>query len=318
MIIERDRDDQWKWWWSILFSQSEKMLSFFFLSISWLVFFEFFRAHYDHHFLFISLKLLCDMLVSCLLWEFMHSWECSVLTINRSSSVSLSRNRFRRRMLKLRWDVWIVAICLSQEDILIFWQSIRRCLKESLNSFHAYLFTFSFEDHRTSNTSAVYNASFVFELRTSIARTQSFLCYEENLNLSSILFVRVWTMTALSDRVILLNFLRTFLMSFLMIRWVIFSMMMILQISVHSVFARVRISFLIAEMSIFELTMIEISDSRFDYLHSMISLTIISTASLSKTSTWAKIQWMWIFRSHCSILRINACSRYWSNSFLRH
>ncbi len=125
-------------------------------------------------------------------------------------------------------------------------------------------------------------------------------------------------MTAFSSRVILLNFLRTFLMNFLMIRWVIRSMMMILQISIHSVFARVRISLLIAEMSIFELTMTKIKESRFDCLHSMIFLTTMSIASLSKISTWVEIQWMWISRSQCSILRIKICNRYWSDCFLKH
>ncbi len=134
------------------------------------------------------------------------------------------------------------------------------------------------------------------------------------------MFVRIWTMIALSSRVILLNFLKTFLMSFLMIRWMILSMIMILQVSVHSIFARMRISILIAEMSIFELTITKANEFRFEFdcFHSMISLTAMSTVSLSKTSTWAKIQWMWISRSHCSILRANACNRYWSDYFLKH
>jgi hypothetical protein len=125
-------------------------------------------------------------------------------------------------------------------------------------------------------------------------------------------------MTTFSNRVIFLNFLKTFLMSFLMIRWMIFSMMMIFQVSIHSIFARMRISFLIAEMNIFELTMIEINDSQFVCFHSIISLTTMLIASLSKISTWARIQWMWISRSQCSILRINVCSRYWSNYFLKY
>jgi hypothetical protein len=127
-------------------------------------------------------------------------------------------------------------------------------------------------------------------------------------------------MTAFSDCVILLNFLVTFLMNFLMIRWVDFSMMMIFQISTHSIFARMRISLLIAEMSIFELTMTKINESRSasDCLHSVIFLTIMSIVSLSWTSTWAMIQWMWTSRSHFSILQINNCNKYWSNYFFEH
>ncbi len=125
-------------------------------------------------------------------------------------------------------------------------------------------------------------------------------------------------MTELSNLVILLNFLRTFLMSFLMIRWVILSMMKILQTSTHSTLARVRISLLIAEMRIFELIVMKTSESRFVYFHSMIFLTIMLINSLSKTSTWTKIQWMWISWSHFSSFQINVCSRYWFDCFLRH
>jgi hypothetical protein len=128
-------------------------------------------------------------------------------------------------------------------------------------------------------------------------------------------------MTALSNRVILLNFLRTFLMSFLMIRWVILSMMMmILQASIHSILARVRISLLIAEMKTLKLVVTKVNESRLwsDCLHSVVSLTVMSIASLSKTSTWARIQWMWISRSLCSILRISVWSRYWSDCFLKN
>jgi hypothetical protein len=104
----------------------------------------------------------------------------------------------------------------------------------------------------------------------------------------------------------------------LMIQWIILSMKMILQISIHSIFARMRISFLIAEMSIFELTVTRINESRSDCLHSVISLTAMSIVSLSKISTWVEIQWMWISRSQCSILRIKVCSKYWSDCFLKH
>jgi hypothetical protein len=106
----------------------------------------------------------------------------------------------------------------------------------------------------------------------------------------------------------------------LMIRWIDFLMMMIFQILIHSIFARMRISFLIAEMSIFKLTMTKINEFWFVFncFHSMISLTIMSIISLSWTSTWAKIQWMWVSRSHFSILRINVCNKYWSNCFLKH
>jgi hypothetical protein len=128
-------------------------------------------------------------------------------------------------------------------------------------------------------------------------------------------------MTALSNRVIFLNFLKTFLMNFLMIRWVIFSMMMmILQISTHSILARIRISFLIAEMKTLKLIVTKVNESRFwsDCLHSVVFLTAMSTASFSRISTWTRIQWMWISRSLCSILRISVWSKYWSDCFLRN
>jgi hypothetical protein len=125
-------------------------------------------------------------------------------------------------------------------------------------------------------------------------------------------------MTAFSNRVVFLNFLRTFLTSFLTNRWIVLLMMINLHISIHSVFARVRISLLIAEINIFELTMTRINDFRFYCLHSMIFLTIMSIASLSRISTWTNIQWIWISRSQCSILRVNVCSKYWSNYFLKH
>ncbi len=110
-------------------------------------------------------------------------------------------------------------------------------------------------------------------------------------------------MIAFSSRVILLNFLKTFLMSFLMIWWIVLSMMMIIQISIHSIFASMRISLLIAEMSIFELTITKVNKSRFAFncLHSMIFLTAISTVSLSKISTWTKIQWI---KFLCRIVRL--------------
>ncbi len=65
----------------------------------------------------------------------------------------------------------------------------------------------------------------------------------------------------------------------------IFSMMMIFQISIHLIFARMRILFLIVEMNIFELTMTKINDSRFDCFHLMISLTIMSIFSLFEILT---------------------------------
>jgi hypothetical protein len=106
---------------------------------------------------------------SCLKWEISCTLENALsLTINRSSSVSLSKDRRRCRLLEFRWDAWTVAALSSQKDIWILWSSIRRCLKALLNSFHAYLFTFSLETRRTSSTSAVYDVSFVFEFRTSI------------------------------------------------------------------------------------------------------------------------------------------------------
>jgi hypothetical protein len=125
-------------------------------------------------------------------------------------------------------------------------------------------------------------------------------------------------MIALSNRVIFLNFLRTFLINFLMIRCVIFSMKMILQISIRSIFARMRILLLIVEMSTFELIETNANESRFDCFYSMIFLAVVLIASLLETSMWAKIQWMWISRSHFSILRINVCNRYWSDCFFEH
>ncbi len=82
-VIERIIRKTWWWWskrswWSMrvmisFLSQSEKMLLFIFLSISWLVFFDLFRAHYDHHFLSVSLKLLCDLLLKTVCSERFHA-----------------------------------------------------------------------------------------------------------------------------------------------------------------------------------------------------------------------------------------------------
>jgi hypothetical protein len=124
-------------------------------------------------------------------------------------------------------------------------------------------------------------------------------------------------MIAFSSRITFLNFLKTFL-NFLMIRWVIFSMMMILQIFAHSTRARVQILLLIAEMKTFELIVTKANESRFVYLHSVIFLAIMSIDSLSRTSTWTKIQWMWISQSHFSSLRISVCNKYCSDCFLKY
>jgi hypothetical protein len=189
---------------------------------------------------------------------------------------------------------------------------------KSVNRFVSRLFA-HISSRRSSNFEHFSSVWCIVCLRASHEHREdsaAFILWRYSLN--SILFVRAWTMIALSDRVILLNFLRTFSMSFLMIRWMILSVMMILHVSIHSIFARVRISLLIAEMNTLELTMTKVSESRSDCLHSVIFLTVMSIASLSRTSTWTRIQWMWISRSHCSILRINVCSKYWSNCFLKH
>jgi hypothetical protein len=153
-------------------------------------FFEFSYAHCDHHFLFISLKLLCDLSVKVICNKSSCIFENALsFIINRSLSMSLSKSRRRRRrMLELRWDVWTVITRSSQKDIWIFWSLIRECLKTSLNSFFIYLLTFSFEDHRTSKTSTVYDALFIFELCTSISKIRSFLFYEDNLSIRFYLF----------------------------------------------------------------------------------------------------------------------------------
>jgi hypothetical protein len=148
-----------------------------------------FYVYRDHHFLFVSLKLFCDLLEDCLLWKILCILENALsFTINRSSSVFLSKDRRRRRLLKLRWYAWIVTIRLLQENIWIFRRSIWIYLQKSLNSFHVYLLTFSFEDRRTSNTSTMYDASFVYELRMSILKIQSFLFCEDNFLIRFCLF----------------------------------------------------------------------------------------------------------------------------------
>ncbi len=153
-------------------------------------FLESLYAHCNHHFLLVSLKLLCNMFVrivcnkiSCILENALF------LIINRSSSMFFSKDRHcRRRMFELRWDVWTVTTRSSQNDIWMLWSSIQRCLKASLKSFFAYLFTFVLENHRTSNTSTAYNALFVFELCTSISKIRSFLLYEDNFSVRFYLF----------------------------------------------------------------------------------------------------------------------------------
>jgi hypothetical protein len=182
-VLMIDENDQRMMWLSDLRFQSESAFIFFDFNTCFL------RILSDHHFLLVSLKLLCDMLVNCLLWRSSCILENALsLIINRSSSMSLSKNRRRRRLLELRWDVWTVTARLLQEDIWILWRSVRRCLKTSLNSFHAYLLTFSFEARRILSTSAVYDASSVFELHTSISRIQLLRFCEDNFSIRFCLF----------------------------------------------------------------------------------------------------------------------------------
>jgi hypothetical protein len=165
------------------------------------------------------------------------------------------------------------------------------------------------EARRTSSTSAVYDASFVFELRTSISKTRSLLFYENNFSVRFYLFESErWSRFSIA---LFFEFLENiFDELFLMIRGMIHSVKMILQISVHSTFARMRISLLIAEMSIFELIETKAKESRLDCLHWMIFLAVMLIVSLLEIFTWIKIQWMWISRSHLSILRVNVCNKY--------
>jgi hypothetical protein len=171
--------------------QSENALIFFDLITRSLRFQCLFSSSFlnDHHFLLVSLKLLCDLSVTAVCSENSCTFESALFfIINRSSSMSFSKNRRRRRLLESRWDVWTVTARSSQKNIWILWSSIRRCLKASLNSFHAYLLTFSFEARRTSSTSTMYDASFVFELCTSISRIRSFLSCEDNFSIRVYLF----------------------------------------------------------------------------------------------------------------------------------
>jgi hypothetical protein len=123
----KERDDD-RWWWSasdvtrfVLFSEQQCSHTFRSQFDSHVLVESLCLVYRDHHFLSVSLKLLCDMLVSCLLWRSSYILENALsLTINRSSFVSFSKNRRRdRRMLELRWDVETAAARSSQEDILI-------------------------------------------------------------------------------------------------------------------------------------------------------------------------------------------------------
>ncbi len=249
--------------------------------------------------------------------SFMHSWECSVFYY-QSFFISVSFEKSTSSSL-----VWASLRCLNCSSSLV----ARRYLNTlTINSkvfkriikFVSRLFAHIF--FRRSSNFEHFNSVWciiVFELRKDISKIRSSLSYEDNFSIRFCLFESErWQRSRIVS--FFWIFWRTFLMSFLIIRWVIRSMIMILQISIHSVFARMRISFLIAEMNIFELTVTRINESRSDCFYSMIFLTIMSTASLSRTSTWAKIQCMWISRSQNSILRTSVCSRYWSNCFLRH
>ncbi len=69
----------------------------------------------------------------------------------------------------------------------------------------------------------------------------------------------------------------------------ILSVMMIFQVSAHSVFARMRISILIAEMSIFELTMKEINVSIWlssfdDFFDSYVDYFIVEDFNVSENA----------------------------------
>jgi hypothetical protein len=165
-----------------------------------------FRSLWSHYLFSSSFIMSVVIIISCLFrWSFCATCSWAVycedlcilenalfLIINSSSSVSLSRNRRRRRLLELCWDVWTVAAHQSQVNIWIFWRSVRECLKISINSFHAYLLTFSLEDRWILNTSTMYNASFVFWLRTSISRIRSFLFYEYNFSIRFFWFKSEW------------------------------------------------------------------------------------------------------------------------------
>ncbi len=66
-------------------------------------FFESSYAHCDHHFLLVSMKLLYDLLMKVVCNESSGILENALFfAINRSSSMSFSKNRLRRRLLKLR------------------------------------------------------------------------------------------------------------------------------------------------------------------------------------------------------------------------
>jgi hypothetical protein len=112
MMIEKNRNDQWKWW-SVFLSQSEKMFSFFF-SISLLVFFEFFRAHYDHHFLSVSLKLLCDLSLKTVCNVRFHALlECFV-SYYQSFFISVSLERSMSSSF-----VWASLRCLNYSSSFV-------------------------------------------------------------------------------------------------------------------------------------------------------------------------------------------------------
>jgi hypothetical protein len=135
----------------------------------------------DHYFWLVSLNFLCDLSLKFVFNKDSCIFENALIfIINRFSSMFFLKNRLRRRFFQFRWDIWIITARLSQENIWIFWSSIRKCLKTLLNSFHVYLFTFFFEARRTSNISTMYDALFIFKLCTNILRTQSILFCENN------------------------------------------------------------------------------------------------------------------------------------------
>ena len=137
--------------------------------------------------------------------------------------------------------------------------------------------------------------------------------------MKSIFFVRLCTIIAFSKRFKKRNLLKTFLMNFLMILYVVRSMIFVFHFRIQFSLIRVRNSFFTTEIKIFMLTEIEANEIWFslNLFHFVIFLTAVFAISLFNIFTWTRIQWSFMLFSQLMIWRANFLKMYWSNWFLK-
>ena len=132
------------------------------------------------------------------------------------------------------------------------------------------------------------------------------------------MFVLIWTIIEFFERIICLNFFRTFLIDVLINRWIVFSIISIFHLLIQISFVRIRISFLIATTKIFEFDTVETRLFVFENFYFVVFLTISFVVSLSEIFMWIEIQCMWKNFSQLFILWIKTRKIYWFNYCLKN